>query len=334
MIEGLVVSGSNNIFQVEIHESSFFKDENTENFLSTEKPVHKFYSKVVSCSIKGKVLKDVTGFYNPLAPGDMVNIEIDSKNSDVGQIVSLVERKNSFSRWNSKGRAPQLLAANVDYLICVTTPENPPFRPRFVDRILIQAANSNIEPIIVLNKIDCNIDPDVDERVEEWVRLGYKIFRLSAKTGVGIDEFSKYINGKLSVLVGQSGVGKSCLVNALDCNQKLKTGSLCEKHDRGAHTTTRGTLLHLNTQWGQTSVIDTPGVRRFSLDGVRPQDVIYYFPEMADLVGSCSFGMSCTHTKESGCKIQEALYSGLILEDRYESWLRLKSELESGSYLE
>ena len=130
-MQGTVLAGSNNIFEVEC------EDGNTR-----------------SCSIKGKILKSDTEYYNPLAPGDIVKIEVDSIDDEKGQIKELVPRKNKFVRWNVKGRCPQLLAANIDYVILVTTPEEPPFRPRFIDRELIQAELQNLNPVIVLNKCD------------------------------------------------------------------------------------------------------------------------------------------------------------------------------------
>ncbi|NLK46460.1 MAG: ribosome small subunit-dependent GTPase A [Treponema sp.] len=316
-MQGIVIGGSKNIFSVEC-------DDNVTR----------------QCTIKGKKLKTEDRFYNPLAAGDFVNIEPDEKNNELGQIISLEPRKNAFVRWNVKGRAPQLLAANVDRIFCVTTPDEPPFRPRFVDRMLIQADAANIEPVILCNKCDLPIDSDVDFRLAEWERIGYTMIKVSAKTGEGMSQLATMLEGKRSVFAGQSGVGKSSIVNVLDSSVVLKTGSLSEKYGRGTHTTTRGMLYHLRLneslmdgRMGATAdIIDTPGVRRFVLDGIDADDIILYFREIAPIVGTCTFGMSCTHTKEAGCRVLEAVHAGVISEERFESYERIKEEILTGNW--
>jgi ribosome biogenesis GTPase len=313
LIEGLVLGGTNNQFEVECADG-----------------------KTRLCSIKGKVLRESEGYYNPLAPGDRASILADDHDDARGQIVSLVPRKNHFVRFNQKGNAPQLLAANLDFVIIVTTPDEPPFRPRFVDRALIQADAEHIAPIVLLNKSDLGTgkDSDIDMRLYDWARLGYEVMTVSAKTGDGMDEFAKRIEGKLSAFVGQSGVGKSSLLNALDARLALRTGGLSEKYGRGTHTTTKGMLFHLPPgESGEcASVIDTPGVRRFILHDITAKDLALYFREMEPLVGSCSWGASCSHLHEPGCKILEAVYAGIINEQRYESWQRIREEIETGSW--
>lgn len=311
MIEGLVLGGTNNIFEVE--------SENGE---------------VRLCSIKGKKLQASEGYYNPLAAGDKVMIVPDELDIKRGQIISLVPRKNHFVRWNQKGNAPQLLAANLDLIVIVTTPNEPPFRPRFVDRALVQADAEHIVPLILLNKSDLGTDPDVDERINDWERLGYEILQVSAKTGEGLDRLVSILAGKISAFVGQSGVGKSSILNSLDSRLTLRTAQLSEKYGRGTHTTTKGMLFHLpkDSEGLTTSIIDTPGVRRFILHDIPAKDLALYFREMESLVGTCSWGHSCTHLSEPGCKILEAVYAGVILEERYESWQRIREEIETGSW--
>lgn len=318
-MEGLVLGGSNNIFSIECDDGI-----------------------IRQCGIKGKKLQTEKAYYNPLAPGDRVVIEPDEKTEEQGLILSLVPRKNEYVRWNVKGRQPQLLAANVDRIVCVTTPDEPPFRPRFVDRVLAQAECEGITPAIVVNKCDLEAaeDPDFEFRLTEWERIGYDVIRVSARTGEGIPQLAEYIEDKLCVFTGQSGVGKSSIINVLDSTCVLKTGSLSEKYGRGTHTTTRGTLIHLKLneallggrQGAISSIIDTPGVRRFVLHEIEPEDLQLYFREIKPLVGQCSFGMSCTHTHEVGCKLLEAVYAGVVSEERFESWQRIKEELETGSW--
>ncbi len=309
--EGLVLGGTNNQFEIEDSSGA-----------------------VRLCVIKGKILRESEGYYNPLAPGDLVDFSEDSHDAGRGQIVSLFPRKNRFVRWNQKGNAPQLLAANLDYAVIVTTPAEPDFRPRFVDRALIQADAEHVEPIILLNKIDLGSDEDCEDRISDWARLGYRVVRASVRSGLGLEELRGLLAGKVSAFVGQSGVGKSSLLNAVDARLALKTGGLSEKYGKGTHTTTKGSLYHLpaNAEGLCGSVIDTPGVRRFVLHDISAKDLALYFREMEPLVGSCSWGMSCSHENEPGCKILEAVYAGVIHEQRYESWQRIKDELETGNW--
>ncbi|MCL2761936.1 MAG: ribosome small subunit-dependent GTPase A [Treponema sp.] len=294
-MNGLVLRGSRNIFTVQMGNG----DE-------------------LQCRIKGKILKDAEGFYNPLAPGDRVKLETD-------MIIALEERKNLFSRFNQKGNCPQLLAANVDLVLCMTTRVSPPFRPRFLDRVLLQADIAGIPAVIVCNKVDiANNDVDIDERLEDYKRLGYTVLELSAVTGKGIDELRKTISGKYAVLVGQSGVGKSSLINALLPELNIKTGAINEKYDRGNHTTTLAFMVEVAPD---TNIIDTPGIRRFVPAGIGPQEVALHMREFAPLAGKCTYGLSCSHRIEPGCKIMEAVAAGIIHEDRYESFMRIHDEL-------
>jgi ribosome biogenesis GTPase len=299
----------------------------------------------LECRIKGKILKGVEGYYNPLAPGDMVLAEYDPLHPGTGLIHALEKRRNLFTRLNQKGlgarrsAASQLLAANVDMVICVTTPASPPFRPRFLDRALVQADAAGISPLIVCNKIDLpGDDPDVDERLEDFRRIGYPVIPLSAKTGEGLDEFRDRIAGCFSVLVGQSGVGKSSLINALLPHSHIRVGAINEKYDRGNHTTTMAAAAELPGinpggkdrgagKSGGTFLVDTPGIRRFVPDGIGPEDLIFHMREFAPLAGTCTYGHSCSHRTEPGCKIMEAVAAGVIHEDRYESFLRIQDEL-------
>lgn len=315
-MHGLVTGGSNNIFTVECDDGI-----------------------TRQCSLKGKKLKSEERYYNPLAPGDCVKIECENS-AEKGQIIELVPRTNAFVRWNVKGRAPQLLAANLDYILCITTPDSPPFRPRFVDRMLIQAEEANITPIIICNKCDLPMDIDTESRLAEWENIGYTVLYISAKTGEGMPQLASMLEGKRSAFTGQSGVGKSSIINVLDSTVVLKTGSLSEKYDRGTHTTTRGNLYHLQLNeslmegriGAMADIIDTPGVRRFVLNNIKACDLMLYFREMKPILGQCTFGMSCTHTHENGCKILEAIHAGVITEERYDSWARIKEEIETGSW--
>ena len=323
----LVTAGTNNLFSVECDDGV-----------------------LRNCTIKGKVLKSDKQFYNPIAPGDMVEIEIDSLNDKKGQVLSLYERKNAFLRWNVKGRCPQLLASNLDNLILVTTPDEPPFRPRFIDRALAQAEHQGIAPVIVCNKWDLaesmqtdgreELFEQIENRLFIWEKLGYKVLRISAKTGEGLTEFAQYLENRLCAFVGQSGVGKSSLINVLDNSCVLKTGSLSKKYGRGSHTTTKGTLIHIvlneslmdGIKGRKANIIDTPGIRRFVLDDIEADDLALYFREFEPFIGKCKFGLNCKHVSEPDCAVLNAVKNGDITEERYDSWARIAEEIRTGSW--
>ena len=314
-MNGLVLDGSKNVFQVEC-DDGFIRE----------------------CSLKGKILKDGKGYYNPLAPGDIVVLDDDSLEEEKGLIKNLVPRKNEFVRWNVKKRQPQVLASNLDYLLIVTTPDEPPFKPRFIDRALVQADFQKITPVIVCNKYELSQSDECKERLLNWEEMGYKILRSSAKTGEGIEELANFIENKTCAFVGKSGVGKSSIINVLDNNVVLKTGSLSKKYGKGTHTTTKGTLIHLQLNEALmggrkdavANIIDTPGVKTFLLHGISAENLALYYKEFFPFIGKCSFGMSCSHIKEKGCAICKAVEEGKISKARYESWKKTFEELKTG----
>ena len=302
-MKGLVFRGSRNIFTVET-------------------------DTVLECRIKGKVLKGMENYYNPLAPGDRVHIEEDPLHPGTGLIIAAEERRNILTRFNQKGQKSQILAANIDLVLCLTTPLSPPFRPRFLDRLLVQAEISGITPVILCNKWDLfSDDPETEERLSEYRRIGYDVLRISVKTGSGMEELRSLLEGKCSALMGQSGVGKTSLVNSLSPGLSMKTGAVNEKYDRGNHTTALSVMLRLPDFKEPTFLIDTPGIRRMVPDGIKTEDLILYMKEFAEFSGRCTFGLSCSHRSEPGCSILEAVDKGMIHRDRYESFLRIGDEL-------
>jgi len=163
-------------------------------------------------------------------------------------------------------------------------------------------------------------------------RIGVQVCEVSAKTGDGLDPLARILSGKTCAVTGQSGVGKSSLLNSLDPSLALKTADISFKYDRGIHTTTQGVFLPMTfTAHDGTrlpfNIIDTPGIRHFALWGIKPEEVIFYFPEMEAAAIQCAFGLSCSHIHERGCRILEELDAGHIHPDRYESWRSMRDEL-------
>lgn len=300
---GTVLFGMNNIF----------------NVLTEEK-------EILECRIKGKILKDSVGAYNPLASGDQVDVETDLHHPGKGMILSRQERKNYFSRWNKKRKAPQTLAANLDLLICVTSPLLPPFRPRFIDRALISSERGGVPVLILMNKIDQTMDEMVIDRLNNYKELGFEVMYCSAESGEGIDEVKKRISGNTVAFIGQSGVGKSTILNLIEPRVNQRTAEVSKKYSRGKHTTCYSVLVQ-NSAGG--NIIDTPGVRELLLYDIEEMELQEYFPEMEPYFGTCSFN-SCTHLHEPGCSVLKALEEGKIHRDRYESYERIMDELKNG----
>ncbi len=295
--EGLIIYGVNNIFTVRGEEGDYL------------------------CRLKGKVLKQDEDAYNPLAPGDWVEFVPDESSPDRGLITGRRERRNAFIRWNRKREAPQTVAANLDLVACVASIGVPPFRPRFIDRVLVAAVE--IPSIIVVNKCDLPLEEWVAERLTAYEEMGYPVLHCSAKTGEGLAGLGRALQHKRAVFIGQSGVGKSSLLNRLLPREDLEVGEVSSKYERGRHTTKNGRLYSS----ADTEYIDTPGIRQLELCGLTADTLDEHFLDFRPFLGSCGFS-SCAHRGEPDCRIEEALDRGDIHQDRYESYLRLYSELD------
>jgi ribosome biogenesis GTPase len=287
--------------------------------------MHSIYTVLVDgrrmeCRIKGKVLRAGARAWNPIAPGDIVEVDPE------GRILSLAARRTVLERWNKKGRAPQILASNADAAVCVTSPQAPPFRPRFIDRLIVAAEAGGLAPLILLNKADLAASAETTDRLERYAEMGYQVMRCSARTGEGIDLLAAAIAGKTAVFVGQSGVGKSSVLNALEPGLAQRVGGLSIKHDRGSHTTNYPVLIGLASG---LRIIDTPGIRELELADIQPEDVAFHFRDFAQSVSACQVP-ACLHDGEPGCAVLAAVESGQIHPDRYESYLRIITELRRG----
>lgn len=280
----------------------------------------------VQCRIKGKVLRADARAWNPIAPGDVVELEPDPLSPSEGRIVRLLPRQTVLERWNKKGRAPQALAANAEAAVCVTSPSQPPFRPRFIDRLIVAAEAGGLQPVILLNKEDLGAGAMVEERLAHYARMGYEVLRCSARTGAGIEALARRLAGRTSVFVGQSGVGKSSVLNALDPCLGQRVGELSSKHDRGSHTTNYPVLLALARD---LRIIDTPGIRELELADILPAEVVGHFRDLAAHADGCRHP-SCLHDGEPGCAVDAAAGRGDVHADRLESYRRIIRELRRG----
>jgi ribosome biogenesis GTPase len=301
---GTVHWGANNIFSVQPDEGS-----------------------LVECRLKGKVLKDVEETYNPLSPGDRVELELDAGHPGKAMILSRLPRKNAYHRWNKKGDRPQTLAANLDELILVTSPASPPFRPRFLDRALVMAQREELNALIVVNKCDQKLTENDEDRLATFQDLGWDVHLCSALTGEGIAELKEHLVGSTTALVGQSGVGKSSLLNVLYEGSKQRTGEISAKYNRGSHTTN----VSVYFPWAEGGgVIDTPGVRELEVFGVDAPQLAFLYPDFAPYLGQCAFSI-CTHIQEPGCAVLKALEAGNIHPDRWENYRKLFLELKEAA---
>ena len=272
---------------------------------------------VYECRIKGKKLAVVGEEYNPLAPGDLVDFEPEGANH--GMIASRVDRGRSIARWNKKRNAAQILACNLDLLVVVSCVESPPFRPRFIDRCLIAANPSDVPVLIVVNKVDLGISDEDGERILHYRRLGYEICLTSTALGEGIDELRQRLDGQLAAFIGQSGVGKSSLLRALDPSLDARVGYISAKYNRGTHTTVLAKTYLVPFARG---IIDTPGIRQLELTAMSSREIALAFPDFEPYHGQCGL-YNCIHQSEPNCAVLKAVEDGRILPDRYESYSRI-----------
>lgn len=266
------------------------------------------------CRIKGKVLSSCAGEYNPVIVGDYVEFNVSGEGE--GLILERLDRKTTFTRWNAKVQKNQTLAANMDMVVAVCSVANPPFRPRFIDRVLCCARN--VPVLIVLNKNDIELDETSKNRFQLFEDLGYEIVRVSAKSGKGIENLKNKLIGKTVAFVGQSGVGKSSIINLLCPSSSQKIGIVSKKYDRGRHTTNHSIMI----EESDYKIIDTPGVREIAVPHDDPLLIAHSFPEFIEPMKKCSFS-TCLHLYEPDCEVKRLVENGQISEDRYESYVNM-----------
>lgn len=233
---------------------------------------------------------------------------------------TLTEVKPRRSRLaRSRDEEEQVTAANIDLAVIIASAVQPRFKPRLVDRYLIAAREGGLDPVLVINKADLLSEREASELLEPYEKLPIEAIATSAKSGLGMDRLREMLRGKTAVFAGQSGVGKSSIVNALIPDLDAKTGEIQGHTGKGRHTTTASTLYRF--PFGG-SVVDTPGVRSFALGPPSQESLQEFFPEIAQAALDCKFS-NCSHQGDAGCAMPEAIRSGAVHPDRLDSYLML-----------
>jgi ribosome biogenesis GTPase len=305
--------------------------------------------------LEGRVIKTISGFHTVeiegrdpvvaqiagrlkqewqsstlVAAGDWVTILLNADGS--GTVEAVAERKSVLSRSrpaaaNRKIAADQeqVLVANLDQVIFVFSVKNPTSNLRKLDRFLVVAEMNALPAVICLNKIDLDKKGKIQEQFKMYAEIGYPVIHTSVVTGEGIVALHELLHGKISVLSGSSGVGKSSLLNAIQPGLGLKVNQVSQATGKGLHTTRYAELFPLD---GGGYVADTPGIRGLALFDLEPSELDAYFREIGPLVEQCQFS-DCSHRHEPGCAVKAALKDGRIHPARYESYLRLREEHEA-----
>lgn len=235
-------------------------------------------------------------------------------------IIERVEPRHGVVSRTSRGRQ-HVLVANVDQLVIVTSAAEPRIKPNLIDRLLVTAERGGIRPIICINKVDLIEPADLMPLVGVYAQLGYNVLLVSATKGWGIDRLRNMLNGAESVVSGQSGVGKSSLLNSVEPGLELRVQTVSTESQKGRHTTTTAELIPLS--FGGY-VVDTPGIRQFQLWDVIPEEVAGFFRDLRPYVSRCRFP-DCTHTHEDDCAVKDAVADGWIDARRYESYAQIRS---------
>lgn len=279
-------------------------------------------NQLINCKIKGNLRLKGFRCTNPVAVGDLVNIE--PQPDGTGWITAIEPRRNYIIRRASNlSKQFQIIAANIDLAVLVVTLAQPVTNTTFIDRFLATAEAYNVPALLAINKTDLLTHPDdrdlLDAVAHLYRTIGYPVVCLSATTGEGLDSLRQALKGKTSLLSGNSGVGKSSIINRLVPDAHLRTGSISAIHHTGMHTTTFSEMLHLP---GGGSIIDTPGVKGFGTIDFERDQVAHYFPEIFRIGAQCRFA-NCTHTHEPGCAVTQAVEQALISQSRYASYLSI-----------
>lgn len=283
------------------------------------------------CALRERVKKQAESKISPVVVGDKVTLELlaDPDKIDISKgdpqavITKVAPRMSKFSR-PKRGREDleQIVASNIEQMLIVTSVAMPSFKPHLVDRFLIAATSGGLTPIIIVNKIDLIHDIDLDHFRKTYSRLEIEVILTSVIEKIGLKQFEQALKDRISVIAGQSGVGKSSLLNAIEPKLDIRIGKVSEYSQKGVHTTT-AVEMHALSCGG--FVVDTPGLKYLGLWGIEATELQYLFPEIERYADQCRFN-DCLHRGEPGCGVLDALAKGLIDDNRYQSYLILLDE--------
>ena len=281
----------------------------------------------IECYLRGKIFAESNDeLHNEIAVGDRVVVSHIDEDQHKGVLHRVEERSSALVR--SVGhRKPrlQVLAANVDQLVIVSSVQNPPFRTGLIDRYLVIAHDAHITPVLCLNKVDLGTPAELDlvnSEMNNYVKLGYHFVSTSTTRHDGLDQLVELLKGKRSVFVGHSGVGKTKLVSTIQPGLKLLSSAV-DRRGRGKHTTTAAALISLDCGG---ELVDTPGIRELNIQHIAKRNLAMCFPELRNYLNKCRFS-SCQHVPEPDCAVKRAVQDGQVLQSRYQSYVQLCSEL-------
>lgn len=291
----------------------------------------------VNCKIKGNFRLRGIRSTNPVAVGDRVTITqpTAAEGQEGGAFITAIDDRRNYIIRRSQNLSKQshILAANVDQALLIVTVNHPQTSTTFIDRFLASAEAYRVPVMLIFNKTDLLDD---DERhyqqlvVRLYENIGYECHQISAETGEGVETLHPLLEGKVTLLSGNSGVGKSTLINRLVPGQNLRTGNISDAHNTGMHTTTFSEMIPTGQHgW----LIDTPGIKGFGTFDMEPEELTSYFKEIFEYSKQCRFS-NCTHTHEPGCAVLKAVEEHYIAQSRYQSYLSMMDDKEDGKYRE
>ena len=284
----------------------------------------------IACKVKGNFRLKGIRSTNPVAVGDIVNVE-------EGWITDIHDRRNYIIRRASNlSKQSSIIAANVDQAVLIVTISHPETSTTFIDRFIASAEAYRVPVVLLFNKVDILDDDELRYLAlmqNLYETIGYATLRVSATEGTGLDRLRELLHGKISLFSGNSGVGKSTIINALVPGANLRTAAISEAHDQGTHTTTFSEMIPLPspTATGEGYIIDTPGIRGFGTFDIEKEELTSYFKEIFHFSKDCRFS-NCTHTHEPGCAVLQAIEEHLIAPSRYQSYLSILADKDDSKY--
>jgi len=290
-----------------------------------------------NCTVRGVLKSLSTDLQHVVVAGDYVTIKkAEGGEADQAVIVRVEPRRNQISRTSRKRQ--QIIVSNVDLALIVASAAEPMLKPNLIDRFLVTAEQSGITPAVVINKADLVNSADLQPAIGVWCQMGYRVILTSTITGQGVQELRRVVHGRDCVVTGQSGVGKSSILNAIEPGLQLRVSEVSSENQKGRHTTTTAQLIPLSVRprtdddvepeesaspYRKGYLIDTPGIRQMQLWDVIPEEVAGLFRDIRPFINDCKFP-DCSHTHEDECAVKWAVADGMIDARRYESYCAIR----------